>query len=106
MEKYKKNDEPNKTPAPVVAAAHSSTNTQNQANLDTAWYELIAVITHKGRSADGGHYVAWVKMNDTWLKFDDDKVSPTTEEEIKKLSGGGDFHTAYDLIYKRTQQAP
>jgi ubiquitin carboxyl-terminal hydrolase 14 len=28
--------------------------------LDTGNYELIAVVTHKGRSADGGHYMGWV----------------------------------------------
>jgi ubiquitin carboxyl-terminal hydrolase 14 len=28
--------------------------------LDTGHYQLIAVVTHKGRSADGGHYVGWV----------------------------------------------
>lgn len=28
--------------------------------LDTGNYELVAVVTHKGRSADGGHYVSWV----------------------------------------------
>jgi len=28
--------------------------------LDTGNYELVAVVTHKGRSADGGHYVGWV----------------------------------------------
>ena len=34
--------------------------TPSEQNLDTAWYELIGVITHKGRSADGGHYVVRV----------------------------------------------
>jgi hypothetical protein len=28
----------------------------------TGKYELAAVLTHKGRSADSGHYVAWVKQ--------------------------------------------
>lgn len=28
--------------------------------LETGNYELIAVVTHKGRSADGGHYIGWV----------------------------------------------
>lgn len=28
--------------------------------LETGNYELVAVLTHKGRSADSGHYVAWV----------------------------------------------
>lgn len=36
--------------------------------LDAGHYQLIAVVTHKGRSADGGHYVGWVhKSGDDWL---------------------------------------
>ncbi len=38
--------------------AASSTNA-----VDTGMYELAAVLTHKGRSADSGHYVAWVKQS-------------------------------------------
>lgn len=78
-------------------------------------YELIAVLTHRGRMADSGHYVSWVKQGsgyiyfynndfliffiklDEWLKFDDDKLSIVNDEEIKKLSGkgGADWHIAY-----------
>lgn len=29
----------------------------------TGIYDLVAVLTHKGRSADSGHYVAWVKQD-------------------------------------------
>jgi ubiquitin carboxyl-terminal hydrolase 14 len=28
--------------------------------LETGSYELVAVLTHKGRSAESGHYVGWV----------------------------------------------
>jgi ubiquitin carboxyl-terminal hydrolase 14 len=28
----------------------------------TGRYDLIAVLTHKGRSLDSGHYVAWCKQ--------------------------------------------
>ena len=28
--------------------------------LETGNYELIAVLTHQGRTSDSGHYVAWV----------------------------------------------
>ena len=28
----------------------------------TGIYDLVAVLTHQGRSADSGHYVAWVKQ--------------------------------------------
>ncbi|EME32638.1 ubiquitin carboxyl-terminal hydrolase 14 [Galdieria sulphuraria] len=38
-------------------------------------YELSAVLTHQGRAADSGHYVAWVKRDKSWYKLDDDKVS-------------------------------
>lgn len=68
-------------------------------------YQLNAVLTHKGRSSSSGHYVAWVRNNglsnqlcvlltnssisEKWFKCDDDIVTPVTEEEILKLSGGG-----------------
>eukprot|EP00871_Galdieria_phlegrea_P000800 jgi/Galph1/1720/GphlegSOOS_G401.1 len=65
-------------------------------------YELIAVLTHQGRAADTGHYVAWIRQEEKsqWCKFDDDKVSYCKEEEVKKLSGGGDWHMAYLCLYQ------
>jgi ubiquitin carboxyl-terminal hydrolase 14 len=30
------------------------------AGLPTGNYELKAIVTHQGRSADSGHYVGWV----------------------------------------------
>uniref|UniRef100_A0A0D6QSB9 ubiquitinyl hydrolase 1 n=1 Tax=Araucaria cunninghamii TaxID=56994 RepID=A0A0D6QSB9_ARACU len=67
----------------------------------TGIYNLVAVLTHKGRSADSGHYVAWVKQeNGKWIEFDDDNPIPQREEDITKLSGGGDWHMAYILLYK------
>ncbi|WAR24348.1 UBP14-like protein [Mya arenaria] len=43
---------------------------------NSGYYELQAVLTHKGRSSSSGHYVAWVKRKgDEWLMFDDDNVT-------------------------------
>ena len=28
--------------------------------LDAGNYELVAILTHQGRSADSGHYMAWI----------------------------------------------
>ena len=57
--------------------------------LPTGKYDLVAVLTHKGRSADGGHYIGWTKQKDgQWLRFDDDDVEPQKEEDILKLNGG------------------
>lgn len=68
---------------------------------NSGYYELQAVLTHKGRSSSSGHYVAWVKSSkpDEWMMFDDENVSVVTSEDILKLSGGGDWHCAYVLLY-------
>jgi len=79
-------------------------------------YELFAVVTHKGRDADGGHYMAWVKAasnsgksqkiadteeeNEDWFVFDDDEVSPCKTEDVLKLKGGGDWHMSYLNCYR------
>ena len=82
-------------------------------------YELFAVVTHKGRDADGGHYMGWVKAesqqlevgqsrkiadtdedNDDWFVFDDDEVSPCDTESVLKLKGGGDWHMSYMNFYR------
>lgn len=70
-------------------------------------YELFAVVTHKGRNADGGHYMSWVKSDNKmekkngeekgdgddddacWYVFNDDEVSPCEKEDVLKLKGGG-----------------
>ncbi|KAJ7951659.1 Ubiquitin carboxyl-terminal hydrolase [Quillaja saponaria] len=74
----------------------------------TGIYDLVAVLTHKGRSADSGHYVAWVKQESgKWIEYDDENPLPQREEDITKLSGGGDWHMAYIIMYKaRTVPVP
>ncbi|KAH6570441.1 hypothetical protein BASA62_004358 [Batrachochytrium salamandrivorans] len=68
-------------------------------------YDLVAVLTHVGRAADSGHYIGWSKQqgSDNWWKFDDDRVSLVNEEDITKLEGGGDWHTAYICLYRSKQ---
>jgi len=67
---------------------------------NSGYYELQAILTHKGRSSNSGHYVGWVKHKaDTWIECNDDDVRPVHVDDVMKLSGGGDWHTAYLLIY-------
>lgn len=67
----------------------------------SAMYELCAVLTHVGRSADSGHYISWIKRaNNEWFKFDDERVSIVRDEEIQRLDGGGDWHIAYICLYR------
>lgn len=68
-------------------------------------YELTAVITHAGSSADSGHYQSYVKDDndlegERWWKFNDDKVNSVSKEKIETLAGGGESDSALILIYK------
>lgn len=68
-------------------------------------YSLDYVISHTGREADSGHYMAWARntedpKGEEWFKFDDDEVSFIKEDEVMRLSGGGgDRPTAYIVFY-------
>lgn len=86
----------------------------------TGRYELFAVVTHEGRTAEGGHYVAWLKDDAApppaagsggaggtgkkaeagWLVFDDETVARVGADKIRKLHGGGDYHMAYMCFYR------
>ena len=75
--------------------------------LNTGAYELKAIVTHQGRSADSGHYVGWVHLQDEeWAKLDDDTVTSVTQQEVLDLNGGGDWHMAYINIYRRKELIP
>ena len=61
-------------------------------------------MTHKGRSADGGHYIGWVHIRgDDWVQCDDDIVSNVKTDDILALKGGGDWHTAYLSLYRKVE---
>ena len=36
---------------------------------NSGYYELLAVVTHEGRTANSGHYVAWTKVDDGMLTY-------------------------------------
>ncbi|CAB3405517.1 unnamed protein product [Caenorhabditis bovis] len=69
---------------------------------NSGFYELKGIITHKGRSSNDGHYVAWIRSSEDgkWRLFDDDDVSVVDEEAVLKTAGGGDWHSAYLLVYE------
>ncbi|GAW81285.1 ubiquitin carboxyl-terminal hydrolase [Plasmodium gonderi] len=92
--------------------------------IPTGEYELISIITHKGRNEESGHYIAWKKMrkyvgtdtntdkeqlnkktknpNDSlWFKMDDDKVSTYKYSSLDLCGGCSDYNIAVLLLYKR-----
>lgn len=88
-------------------AEHTSGEAEFGTGIDNGSYQLVAVVSHKGRSADSGHYVGWVHFrDDDWVKYDDDFVSQVSLEDVMALKGGGDAHMAYILIYRKVQVVP
>lgn len=88
--------------AGILPAGFSfDTTTENPSSV----YELSAIITHQGSSADSGHYQAFVRDEhdldgDKWWKFNDNKVSTVGRDKIEQLAGGGESDSALILFYK------
>eukprot|EP00933_Yihiella_yeosuensis_P036697 TRINITY_DN3046_c0_g1_i1.p1 TRINITY_DN3046_c0_g1~~TRINITY_DN3046_c0_g1_i1.p1 ORF type:complete len:525 (-),score=163.93 TRINITY_DN3046_c0_g1_i1:239-1813(-) len=83
--------------------------------LDTGYYQLVGIVSHKGRTADGGHYVGWTLhkkadgkelKDDKWLLFDDEDVEFVNWKDMVGLAtdlqgGKADTQIAYINIYKK-----
>ncbi|KAI8837580.1 hypothetical protein BC829DRAFT_404956, partial [Chytridium lagenaria] len=63
-------------------------------------YDLFAVSNHFG-GLGGGHYTAYAKnpVNGSWYDFDDSRVNPVDESDVKTPA-------AYMLFYQRRNGAP
>ena len=52
------------------------------------WYELFALNIKKGNSEDHGHYFCYIKINDIWYLFDDNRViRQKPENTLGKIVG-------------------
>jgi len=86
--------------------------------VDTGYYELVGIVSHKGRTADGGHYVGWTRLckadtgkdkqvkDDQWICYDDETTSQWNWKDITGVSmdlmgGKPDTQIAYINIYKK-----
>lgn len=115
-EEEKKEDQPKKVIGTLAKAAKVQEEIKKHdellyrpfnSGLDNGSYQLIGVVTHKGRSADGGHYIGWVHASgDDWLQCDDDIVTAVKTDDILQLKGGGDWHTAYLCFYRKLEVTP
>ncbi|GAA5945898.1 hypothetical protein JCM3775_003340 [Rhodotorula graminis] len=100
--------------ATLLSLVHPDLDADKGANV-SGLYELVGIVSHKGASADGGHYVGWCAApppsdngaaldfdydKQEWYKFDDEKVSLVSCDKILALEGGGEDHSAYILLYR------
>lgn len=69
-------------------------------------YELFAIMIHSG-SASGGHYYAYIKDFNSckWYSFNDQTVSPITQDDIQKSFGGGSSKAYYSGAYSSSTNA-
>ncbi|OZJ05093.1 hypothetical protein BZG36_01370 [Bifiguratus adelaidae] len=62
---------------------------------DRRCYKLFAIIVHEGTGMHSGHYVAFARgSNESWYKFDDEKVSQVSLETVLRQQ-------AYILFYRQ-----
>lgn len=69
-------------------------------------YDLFAIMIHSG-SASGGHYYAYIKdfNSGKWYSFNDQTVSPITQDDIQKSFGGSSSKTYYSGAYSSSTNA-
>ncbi|KAJ2926938.1 hypothetical protein H1R20_g10145, partial [Candolleomyces eurysporus] len=65
-------------------------------------YDLFAVINHEGQ-IDNGHYTNYARFEDEWYRFDDDKVTHTTQAECLNSNAYMCFYVKRHLDYKPYQ---
>lgn len=83
------------TCSPIDASRHSSPAALPKGVGGHRGYVLRAVVEHRGRGIDTGHYLchAHDDEHDCWLTYDDAVVKVTTEQEVAKAQ-------AYLLFYE------
>ncbi len=45
-------------------------------------FELVAVVNHHGKKAAGGHYTCDILQDQTWLRIDDEAISPVSIDAV------------------------
>lgn len=60
-------------------------------------YRLYAVLVHSGERASSGHYYAYIKIQEKWYKFNDEKVTEACEKEVFQYNFGGETATKFIL---------
>lgn len=72
-----------------AVVTHEVRDGLDQVNAPNSIFEFTRARTHahtQGASADGGHYMGWVRQSgDKWLCFDDDEVDACETHHVLKL---------------------
>lgn len=96
-------------PAGTATSSQQQEPEEETTELDSGNFELVSIVTHRGRSADGGHYVGWTKKDDEWwYKFDDNDVTEVKWKDLDLSGGRSDYHIATLLMFnhKRVRATP
>jgi len=91
--------------AEAEAAEEEEKKEDEELTMATGYYELCGIVTHKGRSANSGHYIGYAldSARNKWMKYDDDEVTEIKADDIKQLYGGGDFQMAFLCLFRRIE---
>jgi ubiquitin carboxyl-terminal hydrolase 5/13 len=81
---------------PDIQDLPEDTSTEMQVDDKPAKYNLFAMISHKGTSAQCGHYVAYIKKEDGWVMFNDEKVV-----QVQDITAAAE--DSYVYLYQRAK---
>ena len=61
--------------------------------IDSCRYELVAFVLHcDSKTANTGHYKAYIYCSTEWYEFDDERVRAVKPAELTKLANQGYYY--------------
>jgi ubiquitin carboxyl-terminal hydrolase 22/27/51 len=67
-------------------------------------FELFAVVTHSGK-LDSGHYVSFLRLNNSWYKCDDAWITRVSEDYVRASQAYMLYYVQKTLFYKASDTA-
>ncbi|KAL0341929.1 UNVERIFIED_CONTAM: Ubiquitin carboxyl-terminal hydrolase 6 [Sesamum calycinum] len=68
--------------------------------FSACFLNIVGPSNGSGNSSKSASGEGYSLTTGKWIQFDDDNPIPQREEDITRLSGGGDWHMAYICMYK------
>jgi len=83
------------TSASVTAKRNGSVQSDSESGESTL-YDLFAIVEHIG-TMDSGHYIAWVRSREDWVRCDDAMIAAATDSEVLASKGYMLFYAQHGM---------
>jgi ubiquitin C-terminal hydrolase len=78
---------------------------EDEIDVNEQKYVLVALVKHHGLTTRSGHYIAFIKLQGQWYKYNDSSVTASTyEEATRQKVSNSTAETALMILYERVEK--